>query len=145
GRRKQRQHIARDSADPVLRDTVTRKWIAHDAGGRAAVGGRVVDQRAAEAREIAFTEIERDHALYTIGRSLAVTVSAVDEVEEGLVAAVVHVGDQHGPAQSGAELVLPVDGARTLEKSARIELVVTQVVECRAVKIIRAGFRREHL
>ena len=109
--------------------------------GRASIRGRIVDQGAAQAREIALAEIERDQAVQGVRRALAEAESTVDEIEEGLVAPVVEVRHAHGPAQRGAEFILAVDWGGALEKSARIELIVAQVIKSRAMKLVGARLR----
>ena len=67
--------------------------------------------------------------------------TTVYEMKEGSIPAIV-LGEQYRSSESGAELVLPVDGPARSNEAARIEFIIAQILPKRSMKIIGSGRRR---
>ena len=163
--------VAPDGMDAVLRDDVVRKRVAQELGVRGADGQarieirvhpgrqRVVDRDEdavgpAEVAEIAVPCLRSRHGVDEHLPALFFQPRVVGE-EERPVVAVVEPGDHDGAAGRAAELVpverrLGIDlqravGERHLphEEVARIERVVAEVLEHRAVQHVASRLRRD--
>ena len=85
----------------------------------------------------------RRHAVGRRSGADAVAEALVRDEEEGLVAAVVQLGEDDRPAGCHAEIVLLVDGLGRAEKAPGVQFLVAQELVDVAVEIVGARFGDE--